>query len=213
LAPAGLEGVRLPSPDAPRCVLPELRAGAAGCAERLSRICRADWSVETLCADAEALPGFGILLEGIAEEHYGSYCTLPGAAFLVIFDRKSGMRVSNRFIGNFSDQFAEMEHLEAATLAEVSNILVNALVAGLSRADPEARLISAPEPLLESTRELLQAAFRRFSACEDIAMACLARLVCPAIHGEAALVILLAPGFVERVVLAAAADKPLEPGK
>jgi hypothetical protein len=198
---------------ATQCVLPAIRAGAARCAERLSRICRVDWRVERLCADEEALPGIAVLLEGIAEDHYGSYCSVPGASFLVIFDRRSGLRVSNRFIGNFSDQFDLVEHLEAKALAEVSGILVNALVDGLPREDPEACLISVPEPLQESTRELLQAAFRRFGAREDIAMAGLARLVCPALHGEATLLILLAPALIERAILASGGSAPPQAGR
>ena len=173
--------------------------GAAQGAERLSRICRAQWRVEKLEAGAQAEECFAALCARASEDHFGSCFFASGGVFLVIFDRRSGLRVCTRFAGDFSDQLDIVENLEPAALGEVSNILVNALAEGLARSGRDVLMLSAPEPLIDGARELLQSALQRVKYPEKLALTCHVRLVCPALPAQAALVVLLDEDFLLRV--------------
>jgi len=174
--------------------------GASQCAERLTRICRAAWRVEKVEAGTQAEECFAALCAEVSEDHFGSFLSIPGGAFLVIFDRKSGLRVCTRFAGHFSDKLDLVDRLEPTTLCEVSNILVNALAESLASAGREELMVSAPEPLLEDTRGLLQAALKRVRNPEKLALSCHARLACPTLSSQAALVILLDADLLQRVL-------------
>ena len=195
LLPAEL---RAPSTDASRLLAATIREGLVRCAERLSRVCHAEWRLETLAVGAEALNPFAALLDGVAEDHFGIYCSMPGAAFLVILDRKSGLKISARFLGGISEKVAMLENLEPAALGEVSSMLSNVLADSLAGASDTACLISAPETMLDDTRSLLQNGLKRFGASESLAMVSHGRLVCPELHSELTLVVFLAADLIER---------------
>jgi hypothetical protein len=173
-------------------VLQAIRKGAQGCAERLTRICRAEWRAEVLLAGAESDEHFDALLSDVKEAHFGSLFSVPGGVFLLIFDRRSGLWVYTRFMGDFSDKVdLPEERLEPTALSEVSNIIVNAAIRDLAALCRRALILSAPEQRFDAPRDLLSRALKKIDPPEKLGETHHIRLLCPALSAKAVLALFL----------------------
>ncbi|MFA6003079.1 MAG: hypothetical protein WC881_03330 [Elusimicrobiota bacterium] len=172
-----------------------ITAGAQRCADRLSRICRAPWTVERTASGPAAQERFEPLFADITEDHFGTYISLPDTGVMVMFDRRSGLQVSHRFSGDFTDQIEALDEPQPAVLGEVASMLANSLAEGLAPSGGPALLVSAPQSLIENPRGLLQAAWDRLQSPERPGLPGYIRLACPGLRAETTLIVFLPPDF------------------
>lgn len=181
--------------DAVRRILAD---GASRCSDPLKKISQSDWSIEEISTDAEAAGALERMMDESVDAAYGSWFTVPGAAFLIVIPRACGLRLTDRFTKEHAEIVDTLERREIVALAEIANILVNAFVTSLAQALDEDLIVSAPTPMLESSRDLLASTLGRRP---EPGIAGLVRLSSAALSASLSIVALLEPATAQRLTL------------
>ena len=178
-------------PATPQALIKLLERGVDKCAQRLGRLSYSTWNVDTVSLSSGASAAPGDLMGASNEKHFGTFLGIPGGGFLVIFPEKSGFLVTNRFTLSGADPVDALPNRESTVLAEVSNIIINALTDVLAEACGKTLMLSAPEPIQGPKKEILQSALGRFSQAGKLAWICYVRLKTPTFSSHCDLVAFL----------------------
>ncbi|OGR97833.1 MAG: hypothetical protein A2V88_11080 [Elusimicrobia bacterium RBG_16_66_12] len=148
--------------QAERELLRLIGRGVSDSADRLAKISRTEWVTQTVSISMAPLAKFQGVLAGDAEEHFGAHFTLPGGVFLVMIPSRSGPAFADAFLPASKKHPEGVKDRERSSLAEISNIVVNAVAAVVADACGMALMLSAPEvshgrkaDLLREAREMV----------------------------------------------------------
>ncbi len=184
-------------------LLKVFQAGADTCLRQLDKLSEAAWGTEALFLGDASQRQLEAMFAGSLEDCYGNWFWTEAAAFLVLFSRKPGMVVTSRFTRAHSGPVDALANRDAKAVAEVSNILINSFVGALADALERDLIVSAPESMTDSRRELLLRGLHKFPGADKLALSCLARFLSPGLVAEFSVVCLLDEGSVEKLRLKA----------
>ena len=109
----------------------------------------------------------------------------------MIFPPKSGFLIANRFTLTGADPVNALADRESKVLAEVSNIIVNALAEVLAEACSKTLLLSSPHPFKGSKKEILRLTREKFPAVNRPAWTSHVRLTTPTFSSDCDLLVFL----------------------
>jgi hypothetical protein len=173
--------------------------GADQAAQRLETLSSAVWNISSITVGPEVADA---LLSGSpegGEEHFGSWLEVPGGGFLVIFQSKSGTLVTNRFTSPAAAAVDLLPERESQVLAEVSNIILNAMTDDMAAICGEALMLSSPEPLKGPKRDILRRVMERRVPAAAPAWTFHARLGSPTFGAGCDIVVFLEPDRAARL--------------
>ena len=180
-------------------LLAPLEEGARRCLEQLEKISGEAWKADSLFLEEASGDRLEALLGASMEECHGDWFTMPGAAFLLLFPRNPGQRLINRFTRDHAEPIDTLTKRDSKVLAEIANILVNAFVTPLAQALDEELIVSSPQSLLDTQRELALAVIKKLSRPGEPCVFCLARFFSPGRGGKLSVLILLEPETLARL--------------
>ena len=173
--------------------------GADQAAQRLGTISSATWNISHMTAGPEAAQSFWDSSPEGGEQHWGSWLEVPGGGFLVMFPPKSGTLVTNRFTSAGADAVDVLPERESQVLAEVSNIIINAMTDDMAAVCGEVLMLSSPKSLIGPKRDILRKVMERFTSAAAPAWTFHARLSTPTFRSGCDVVVFLEPAVASRL--------------
>jgi chemotaxis protein CheY-P-specific phosphatase CheC len=144
------------SPDQP--LLRLIERGVSLSADKLAKISRTDWNTQTVSINAAPIEEFrGNSLKD-ETDHVGAFFTMPGGVFLVVFPARSAAAFADAFLPRSEKNPPVIADRERECLAEISNIVVNAVAGAVADACGASFFMSAPRMAWGKKRELLKQA-------------------------------------------------------
>ncbi|MFA6003632.1 MAG: hypothetical protein WC881_06150 [Elusimicrobiota bacterium] len=189
-----LDHTQLP---AHQTLLKLLERGVEQSAKRLGRLSFSTWRLDTVSLSQGASTAADELLGLSEDQHFGTFLGIPGGGFLLMFPPKSGNLVINRFTLYSSETVDSMEQREPKVLAEVSNIIINAMVDVFADTCGQAILLSAPTPLQGTKKDILRQAREKFPAAGRPAWICYVRLKTPTFASDCDLLAFMDPSLFD----------------
>lgn len=152
------------SEPARRKLLKIVKSGLDQGVETLAKISKTNWHIvmsALLTGEAEeaSIPG------EVSKDYYGAYFTMPAGAFLMLITERSGRALTNSFTAALlRKESGQRQEFDVDGIAEISNIIVNAVAGPLADACETGFLISAPQVSRGTKEELYRASLKRFKA-------------------------------------------------
>ncbi|MFI5349059.1 MAG: hypothetical protein ACHQ2Z_05920 [Elusimicrobiota bacterium] len=131
---------------------------------RLSRIGETQWRVDLVARGDEIPAQLQTLGAGAGGGQYRAYCRMPGAAFLALFSRSSGLALARDMLFSAAGRASVPAAIERDAVAEVANILINIVAGALADAIEMPAIVSAPELVDDASASLLAEASRKIDA-------------------------------------------------
>ena len=141
-----------------------LDQGIAKSAKQLAKISRKEWRIESPILSEGPGKRFCAYLGGSIQPHFGTYLSMQQAnlmAVLILFPKKSGQTVAATFTENY-DRAKRTPNWEKEAIAEISNILANAVAGPLADALGIAIILASPVISRGSKSELFMDALTQF---------------------------------------------------
>jgi hypothetical protein len=169
-------------------------------ARRLSRIAETQWRVDRL-ARGDEIPA-QLQRLGAQEEaaHYRAYCRMPGAAFLALFSKSSGLALARDMLFSATGRPTTSAALERGAVAEVANILINIVAGTLADEIDMPAIISAPELIDEAPTNLLSEASRKIDAGGRLPVMAAVELRWPSLEASCTLLLFFSYDWKELLV-------------
>ena len=158
--------------------------GAARSAEKFSELYSVPWSIDVVSLDIGSGERFRSILARDQAEHLGVHFSAPGERYLVIFSEVSGKTLLNASIPVHPGGRRPPPDLEQSTLAEIANILVNALSGALADRQGMARILSAPTVVRDRKDGLYRRAFGGLTSVEQTMVDVLIHISSPALAAD-----------------------------
>lgn len=188
------------SEPARRKLLNIVKSGLDQGVETLAKISKTNWhivisAVLTGEVDEAPIPG------EVSKDYYGAYFTMPAGAFLVLISERSGRALTNSFtaalLGKAS---APRQEFDVDGIAEISNIIVNAVAGPLADACETGFLISAPQVSRGAKEELYRASLKRSKAGGGMYPVMVpTQLASRGVVSDCTLIVLLGPEWLKRL--------------
>jgi hypothetical protein len=151
-----------------KAVLRLIEKGIAAGAGKLAKISRTQWEIREILLQAYAKPEDYAELRPPNQYFFGAYCQAEGNMLLSYFSSRSAALITQAFLaGNRGGRQATPQMQELA-MAEVSNIVVNAVAGPLADHCGMAFILSAPTSVRGSRADIIKAAFGDFSGTGKI---------------------------------------------
>lgn len=138
-----------------------IESGIDRSTERLAKLSKTDWDINTVSLSAGTSNEFQVLFEADKKEYYGTFFTIPGGAFVVQFPIEAGHNLAKAFVKDSGAKVKSVENLEQTALAESANILVNAVADALADASDLGFFLSPPEMVKGSKTDIMDAVLKR----------------------------------------------------
>ncbi len=139
--------------------------GVSESAERLATLLHTNWQTQEVSLRPVPTDKFTDNSGG-DQEHYGSFFTMPGAVFGVMFSRESAPRLAKAFFPSGPAQPDVTERWVRDTIAEMSNVIVHAVANTLADATGDVFFLSAPQTVVGRRQDLIRAAPSRSAKSE-----------------------------------------------
>src|SRR3989338_8015038 len=146
-----------------RCLLQIIGEGLDKSIERLAKISRTNWEMQTVSLDTGSSSHFSSILAADSKDHYGTYFWMPHG-FLIVLFAQSGLAVADSFLSDLSKKTESLDHLRQNALAEISNIVANAVAGALADACDVSIMISSPQMACGRKKELFNDALAKFKS-------------------------------------------------
>lgn len=174
-----------------------IRSAAEHCAVQLAKVSGASWTADAVTLGADSDDHFETLLSSISEAQYGACCSTPDLVCMVIFPRKSGFLVADRFTREAGDSVDAVYQKESSALAEVSQLLAAAVAAPLADATGRKQLFAAPQTDIASPRDLVVYAFKKFKGTGRLAVTAYLHLTSAELSADCSFMVFLSKDLIE----------------
>ncbi len=145
--------------DDQKAILGLLEAGIAASTSKLVAISRTQWSVKTAALKAYATADDFAELGQPSQYFFGAYCSSPGRVFLSYFTSHSSAVMTQAFLASNRRSLQATPQMQEVAVAEVSNIVINAIAAALADRCGMAFILSAPKSVRGGRADIITAAF------------------------------------------------------
>lgn len=145
----------------PRALMDVIMDGVEDSAAGLAKLANQNCQLETASIGTFSLDGLETRSSSEPADHSGAYFIIPGGVFFVHFSAADGSALAD----SLPAKIESIENTKREKLAEVSNILANAVTNSLADACDVGFVVSAPEFAQDSKTNLLKQALSRFNEC------------------------------------------------
>ncbi|MBI4386767.1 MAG: hypothetical protein HY551_05245 [Elusimicrobia bacterium] len=170
--------------------------------ERLAQMTKTRWEMSTMSLTTASGDRIQTLVAPAAGTHYGVCFTAPGATFVAMFPGESARRVVQAFTKGGGERLKAVADLEKNAIAEISNILVNAVAGVIADTLDRALIVSAPEILEGAKNKLMETALRRSDNKNSFALMSYVSMSSSDLSTDCLLVILLNSELLENLLTA-----------
>ena len=108
--------------------------GVSASATALGEVSKTSWLTQTVSINADGVEGMRSRMAADQETYYGSYLSMSGAIFMFIVPQKRGAALSRAFLGERGMRAGILMPQDDECIAEISNIVVHAIVNSLANA-------------------------------------------------------------------------------
>ena len=173
-----------------------IEEGVSASATALGEVSKTNWLTQTVSINADGVESMRSRMAADQETYYGSYLSMPGAVFMLIVPQKRGATLARAFLGERSKRPGASAPPEADCIAEISNIVIHAIVNSLANACDEPFLISAPQMLVDKKSALLAAAVDKLKdSGESYAVMAYVHLSSEKLSSDCTVLLFLSPTF------------------
>jgi hypothetical protein len=145
--------------DDQKAILGLLEAGIGASTDKLAAISRTQWSIKTTALKAYATPEDFAELGAPSQYFFGAYCSAHGRVFLSYFTSRSSALMTQAFLASSRRGLEATPQMQEVAVAEVSNIVINAIAAVLADRCGMAFILSAPKTVRGARADIIKAAF------------------------------------------------------
>ena len=132
------------TPEDQKAVLGLLEAGIGASTSKLSAISRTNWAIKATALKAYATAEDFAELGAPSQYFFGAYCTSPGRVFLSYFSSRSSAMLTEAFLANSKRGLEATPQMQEVAVAEVSNIVINAIASSIADRCGMAFILSSP---------------------------------------------------------------------
>lgn len=143
--------------DSPPGLLRVLGAGLDSAAERLAKLSRTSWLMQTVSMRQFDIAEYQASFSDNKDEGFGVLFGVKGISFLVFLTAKSATTVCRAFLGA-----AYTVAGERVATAEIANIVINAVADAIGDATGDMLLLSAPRIVEGTRRDVMMKAVESF---------------------------------------------------
>ncbi len=148
----------------PPALLHAIRHGVDTSASGLARMSCLSCQLETTSIETFSLERFRGGLAASPTVYSSVRFSIPGGLFVALFSTPNAAALADAFLKHGTEKRVQSA-LTPAAIAEISNILVNAVVNSLGDAAGSGFLLSAPEAVQDTKANILDQAMERFKIC------------------------------------------------
>lgn len=131
--------------------------------ERLAKISRTKWEMQTVSLETGDSQSFKSILAADNKDYYGTYFWMPEGFFIVLFSQ-SGLAVADAFISDIGHGATPLNILRQNAMAEIANIVANAVAGTLADACEISLMMSSPQMARGKKKELFNDALAKFKS-------------------------------------------------
>jgi len=147
------------TPEDQKAVLGLLEAGIGASTSKLSAISRTQWAIKATALKAYATAEDFAELGAPSQYFFGAYCTSPGRVFLSYFSSRSSAMLTEAFLANSKRGLEATPQMQEVAVAEVSNIVINAIASSIADRCGMAFILSSPKSVRGARADIVTAAF------------------------------------------------------
>ena len=178
-----------------------IETGVFGSAERLAKMSGTKWQMQSVSVKMGSTEKPNLVKDTDEEEYLGSYFSMQGGFFLVIFSNKSGARVADIFLHRGTKDGESVMERQQMALAEIANVMVNAIVAALADACEAVLFVSAPESLRGKKETIVtEALARQKNPISGYVISTSVHMVSPALASHCTVIFQLDARLMQRLV-------------
>ncbi|MEK7388497.1 MAG: hypothetical protein AAB036_02240 [Elusimicrobiota bacterium] len=179
--------------------------GVSESANSLAAVSRTNWTTQTVSINADGVGSIRTRMMSDTKSYYGSYVTMPGAAFLMMVPQDRGAALAKAFLGERSVRTGTTVPRESECISEISNVVVHAIVNSLANACKESFFLSAPQMVLDKKSNLLTIALDKLqNTGESYAVMAYVHLSSDKLSSDCTVLLFLSPSFHDRLIQALA---------
>ncbi|HEX4047680.1 MAG TPA: hypothetical protein VH309_07595 [Elusimicrobiota bacterium] len=191
---------------AEQVLLDLIEEGVGASADSLAEVSRTKWTTQTTSSSADAsgsLEKIRTRLAGDQTEQYGAFMSMPGAVFLLMLPQKSGAKLAEAFLGEKRLLPGASVPPEGACVAEIANIVVNAIANTMANACDDSFVLSAPTMILGKKERFLTLAQDELKAAgETFAIMTYVSMSSQSLSSDCTVLLLLSPACRGRILKA-----------
>jgi chemotaxis protein CheY-P-specific phosphatase CheC len=180
-----------------------IEQGVASSADKLADISHTDWATQTVSIKTAPLKRFYDAMTNDDKEQSGSFFTIPGGVFLVMFPTSCGKPLADVFLPASTSQNPDIKNREDESLAEISNIVVNKVAGTIADACDTSFFLSAPKMIRGTKKSLLKAAPDMITTPGDkFTVMAYVHMSSAALSADCTVILLLSPAWRQRLLSA-----------
>lgn len=195
-----------PGADAEGNLLSLIEEGVSASADSLAAVSHTKWETQTLSIRADETgnaENVHARLAGDPSEHYGAVVTMPGAVFLLMLPKKDGAGLAEAFLSGRKRRPGAALPRESVCVAEIANIVINAIANTLANACDDSVVLSAPAMILGKKETLLKLAMDELKATgETFAIMTYVSMSSSTLSSDCTVLLLLSPACRGRILKA-----------
>ena len=157
------------SPENEKLILRVIEQGVDRSAAKLAAISKAEWEMRTTSLKTYAKPVDYEELKAPSQYFYGAYCQSPGAMFLALFTSRSASVIARAFLeAGGRDSGQANSSMQELAVAEISNIVINAMASVLADRCGTPVILTAPICARGARADIIQKAFGDFTPAGNV---------------------------------------------
>lgn len=147
------------TPEDQKAILQLVETGVESSTAKLAAISRTEWAIRTTSFKVYATAEDFAELGQPSQYFFGAYCSSPGRMFLTYFSSRSSVLMTQAFLASSRRNLQATPQMQEVAVAEVSNIVINAVAASLADRCGMAFILSAPKTVRGARADIIRAAF------------------------------------------------------
>jgi len=151
-----------------KAILQLVEEGVEASAAKLAAISRTDWQIRTTSVRVYAKPEDYAEFVQPSQDFLGAHCQAPGKMFLTFMSARSAVLLTQSFLSGSRRGLQATARMQEVAVAELSNIVINAVAGSLADRCGMSFVISAPKTVRGSRADIIKAAFGEFHPIGNI---------------------------------------------
>ncbi len=193
------------SEDIPPRLLKILETGVDRGAERLAKISRTNWIIQTVSVRLAQMSRVAAMAENEGTD-YGIFLSMDGGGFLVVFPEAEAKAMASAFLTQ-TEWEKPGSRMEEMALSEIANVVANAIADLLADACGRAVFLAAPVAERKKAVDLLQELPKRFPAAGAQTLLVYAHMSSSSLSADCMVAIILDDDWQKALLTVAEAGK------
>jgi hypothetical protein len=147
------------TPDDQKAILGLLETGFGASTSKLAAISRTQWAIKATAFKAYVTDNDFTELRQSNQYFFGAYCSSPGRLFLCYFTSRAAVLMTQAFLAGSRRSLQATPQMQEVAVAEVANIVINAVAAAMADRCGMAFILSAPKSVRGAHADIIKSAF------------------------------------------------------